>query len=525
MMHKPIILAVGDIIAKALLLAAALGVPIFFANSSYIANGIGRLLRLEVEPSLSGGITLAEFADPLGDDDGSGKLEYPLGGGISRGELDIVRYAVRAPVSRPVWGETGAYWQLELSFAKAVSTGLAGGGFRAPAIHIYIGIDGTSSGSIESAFGEGELVRFDPKHPWNYVVSADGWSPKAAIRSADASYRAPVESDWDIARRRVTLRIGLAKAPRLLASLLAGRRTWHYVMVGAYDGARAGRFAAVREFAGPHEGGGAADELCPRVFDLIAPAGARQESELASEDSGRGELALVLPVEAEGAAGLKAKPSAVPRARESLVAEAAREEARAKVQAKDAREREARASSSASDKDKIGTFFELGLDDRALAAANAALARNARNFVALAYRGAIVARSAMEAKTLGEKMRLVARGYDDLDAAVAVAKAEGAIAALDKIAVFLCRASVSSAVPNDVFERAAQGASDFAAAGALAASEGDKALEARCLEGAALAFEKAGLGEEAQARWATLAAKEGLPAATRLELMDKGFTP
>ena len=195
-----------------LVAAAAIGVPAFFAYSNEVAGAIGSALRLKVEPAISGGRALAEFADPLGDDAGYGKLEYPMGPCWERGELDLTHYTVRAPVTRPAWGGGSAYWQLEASFAKAVSSGLPGGGFRAPVIHAYIGIEGAPPGSIASAFGDGELVRFDPGHPWNYVVSADGWSPRAEIRSADGTYRAAVEQTWDVGRRRLTLRIHLEGA-------------------------------------------------------------------------------------------------------------------------------------------------------------------------------------------------------------------------------------------------------------------------------------------------------------------------
>ena len=96
-----------------LVAAAAIGVPVFFAYSSEVAGAIGSALRLKVEPAISGGRALAEFADPLGDDVGYGKLEYPMGPGWERGELDLTHYTVRAPVTRPAWGGGGAYWQLE----------------------------------------------------------------------------------------------------------------------------------------------------------------------------------------------------------------------------------------------------------------------------------------------------------------------------------------------------------------------------------------------------------------------------
>ena len=519
--------ALRDATLLALVACAAIGVPLFFTYSTTIALFMGKAMDLQVEPSISGGRMMAEFADPIGDDTGAGSLEYPIGREWARGELDIVRYAVRESVKRPVWGGNGAYWQLEATFAKAAPCGLAGGGFRAPVLHVYIGIDGAGPGSTESAYGEGELLRFDPDRPWHYAVSADGWSPSAGIRSADGKYEAPVEQSWSVDRRRLTLRIGLEGAPASLASVLGGRASWHYVLVGAYDGAREGHYAGLREFAGIHEGGGAQDELCPRVFDLVAPRGKSQARELSSQDSAKGVLALIFPVEVGGAAAkgtARGTASGVAGgAREALEAAAKKDEADARLAR--ARDLAALPPPSKADADRIGELFGLGLEERALAAANEALARKPGNAVALAYRGAIVARSAERASGLGTKMRLVAQAYADLDSAAEAAKAGGPSAAGERIAVLLCRGSVSAAVPNDVFGRAAQGAADFEEAGALAAASGDAALSRRCLADACLAFEVAGLPDEAGTRWATLAAMDDLSPAIRLELLDRGISP
>ena len=530
------------IAAKVLPLCAAIGVPFFFVYSTWIAAHLEKALRLEVEPSFTGGRLLAEFPNPIGGDTGQGSYTYPLGQGWEKGELNLVRYAVRAPVPRPVWGFSGAYWQLEASFAKAVPTGLSGGGFRAPVLHVYIQIPDAAgarggaaregavggavgravggavakpSGSTESAFGEGELLRFDPAHPWDYAVSADGWSPSGEIRSADGSYRAQVATMWDFAHRRLILRIGLEKTPPLLASVIAGGPSWHYVLVGAYDPAREGHFAAVRDEANLHDGGGAKDELSPRVFDLIAPRGTSKASELSSEDQASGSYALVSPVEAGGPAARASDPALRGRL----------EEAAAKEAAASGAERASRLAAlpprSPADSGLIGELFQLGLETRCLEAIKADLAARPGDSVALAYRGAIVARSAEKAAGLGEKMRLVAEAYRDLDAAV-----EGSAAsarAEDRIAILVCRGSVSSAVPNDVFGRAAQGAADLDAAADLAAGAGDPTFSRSCLADAALAYEKAGLPEDAESRWATLAATKGLPSAIRLQLIDRGY--
>ena len=117
-----------------------------------------------------------------------------------------------------------------------------------------------------------------------------------------------------------------------------------------------------------------------------------------------------------------------------------------------------------------------------------------------------------------EKVELVGQAYRDLDAAVEGSASE---TAQRRVSILMCRASVSSAVPDEVFGKAAQGAADFEEAASL--TRGDKALEECCLEGAALAFEKAGLHGEARARWALPRPSPALPARVRLELLDRGF--
>ena len=506
-----------DIAARAMALCAAIGVPCFFAYSTWIAARLEKALRLEVEPSFTGGRLVAEFPNPIGGDTGQGSYTYPLGQNWQRGELNLVRYAVLAPVLRPVWGMSGPYWQIEASFAKAVPTGLSGGGFRAPVLHVYIQIGGAAkaSGSTQSAFGEGELLRFDPAHPWDYALSADGWSPQGEIRSADGSYRAPVATTWDFARRRLILRIDLEKAPPLLASVIGGDPTWHYVLVGAYDPAREGRFAAVRANADFHDGGGAKDELSPRVFDLIAPRGTSKAAELSSEDSASGSYALVSPVEAGGPAARAADPGLRARLEDAAAKEAAM------AGAESARRLGALPPRSPADASMIGELFQLGLEARCIDAIKVDLAAKPGDPIALAYRGALVAMSAGKGAGLGEKMRLVTEAYRDLDAAVAASAVSGR--AEDRLAVLVCRGNVSIAVPNDVFGRAAQGAADFDAAAEMAAASKDPAFAGSCLAQAAAAYEKAGLPEDAGSRWATLAATKGLGSAIRLQLLDRGF--
>lgn len=515
--------AVPRFLRSVLPLIGAVSLPMYFVYSDFISAKLADLLRLEPEPSLAGGRPLASFPDPLGDAQGSGSLEPPLGLGAAPGELDLVGYSVREPISRPVWSGSHPFWQLELRFAQAVPLGFADAGFRAPATHVYIDIDGAESGSVDSAFGEGELVAFDPGHPWDYVVSANGHAPEAEIRSADGAYRAGVEQLWDSESSTLILRVRLDRAPPLLASILSGRSTAHYVLVGAYDSARDGGFAPVREYAGLHSGGGALGELVPWVYDLLPPRGTSQKLSLDSFDVAGGTLARLSPV-IVGQAGQAVQGSAgesYEAARSRLLAEieAAEEERRREKAERTAKlERQTLGQDIAA----LAELFDLGLEDRTMAAAEAALKESPDDALALAYRGAIVALRADRATGLAQKMKLVEKAYEDLDRAVAaVAGGTSGLAASDAVGVVLCRASVSSAVPDSVFGRALEGARDFDLAFELAS--GDAALEERCLAGAARAFELAGRPQDAQTRWATLSERGAMLPETELALLEMGF--
>lgn len=511
----------GKILLALLPLAGAMGLPYYFVYSDVISGALAQVLRLEPEPAISGGRVLARYADPLGDDKGAGELEPPLAPAFGEGELDLVSYTVRKPLPRSAWSEGKVFWQLEARFACAVSTGMAGGGFRAPVLHIYIDMDGAVSGSVESAFGEGELVRFDPKAPWDYAISADGHAPAAEIRSADGTYRDAVEQTWDAEHGRLILRVDLMRAPPLLESVLAGGDTAHYVMVGAYDGARDGGFAALRDFPNLHAGGGARDELTPRVYDLLALGGESQAAMLASEDAALGRLALVEPVRVQGTPGDSPKTEADTAIRARLEAEVRRAEEEEEL-ARNARAAALPPSNPATDAAILGELFELGMEERARAAAQDALTKDMDNPLALAYRGTLTALRADRAQGLTEKMGLVEEAYRDLDAAVIAATKPGAnLPAQEVLSILLCRANVSAAVPDAVFGRAAQGGADFDEAARMAA--GDLRLEASCLAGAAQAYEKAGREEDAMIRWATLAIRKELPAAIRLELLDRSI--
>ncbi|MDH4196904.1 MAG: hypothetical protein OEW05_05810, partial [Candidatus Aminicenantes bacterium] len=81
----------------ALAFAAALPLPFMFMGP--LMDGLGKTLKIEVDPRYSGGEVLAKFLDPMEDDRGEGSLVYPdLPAFQGKRVLDIVKYVVHRPV-------------------------------------------------------------------------------------------------------------------------------------------------------------------------------------------------------------------------------------------------------------------------------------------------------------------------------------------------------------------------------------------------------------------------------------------
>lgn len=516
-----------------LTLAVALfGVTFFIYYSDVNARALLAAFKPEIDPSFTGGRIAAVVFDPLGDDHGYGALSYPTHRAFAPGSLDLLRYAVHEPVWGARWQEYPEYWQIDLSFAS--------GPPEVRAVRIYVDSDGDGRGAADTPGGNAEGVALDPLRPWDWRIALDGLS--GTVVSADGKTSIPVGVTALDGGKTVRARIPLSDPS--LRFLFGSGKTWHYVLVGPWSPWARGGIMGTAKRAAADRSGGAQSPYTPAVFDLLAPDPGVQERLLSSWNGVARTLPKAVPVEIPlkpepGAdAPASADPALIAELEARAAAEAAieREEAASRWEEAASRWEEARLGGGGERSPAaLLAYAAAAFDADALVDARKALdellALEPDNPAALAYRGALEARTAEAAMPLAavaiveEAYRLMDRGVD---------LAEGPAQALVSR---LCRGNVSLAVPETVFGKRGQGAEDF-----LAAAEAYTALggpssgvsAAECLLKAALCLADAGRDMEA-GTWlresfrlaeASEAAERGsVPASLALSLARKGFMP
>jgi hypothetical protein len=523
---------IRSILTVVLAAVTVLAVPMSFVFGSVLQSGLAGLLRIKVSPVFAGGEELARFRDPVGDDTGAGSLSYPLHPGFDGAHgLDLVRYTVFRPQVGAAWSDPWDFWQLSLTMADLRPDDGAAG-FAGPVVDIYIGL-GEPGGSTETVSSRAELVSFDPSHPWNLMLRIDGGHRKARLRSADGGIDEDILLVVNREKKSLTVRLPLDRP--LVAKVLDGRPTWHYVLVGAYDPLASGGFMALRETAGLQAGGGSNSRLTPKVFDCLAPKGTTQAAILGSFDEEAGLPAMVRPVEVlafDPAGPGRAGPFATAKqadsaGRDRLVAELSRQvEAEKRAAAVPFADQAAEPRNPADPElDRAVDLFNRGKAAEADQALAAILTQRPDDPVALAYRGSATAQLGGESSSTAEAVRLVNLAYQYLDRAAA-------LAGDDQVPeVFINRGSVSLAVPESVFRKSRQAAVDFERVAGwyekrLAGSDGVAAAGlarqlAECRFKVGQALEQAGAADEAELAFQRTAALPGLPAWIRLELAKR----
>ena len=489
-------------------------VPQSFIHSESIVHVLTSVLKLKVDPSFTGGETVARFLDPLGDDNGSGLLTYPSHPAWNdTGLLDMVAYEVHEPVTQANWSELPYYWQLDCSFAK-LPNGLGGSaGFSFPVINIYIDIDGEESGSVSTLRERGEMVRFDGRYPWDYMVHIDGFSPKGTLYKWDGGQIGEVPVYIDV--KTATIKARLPLEDEGLMRILDGRVTRHYVLVGAYDQLSTENFMNVTRRGGVHAGGGADSPFTPKVYDFLAPRGENQQTLLSSFARDGSELALLTPVIADPAARNRVIPEAEMKKLEDL---ATAEEAKAAENAGGERAPDVRPEDM-SDEDWLITLFNAGRGDEAYDLAAILLQKNPDDGIVLAYAGSLEALKAGSASEVAESIRLVNKAYDQFAKAEAILQTDG-----DLLHLYFNRGYVALSVPEIVFNKGAQGGDDFMSAARILRDEGaDDVQIADAYINAGDCYTKALKDIKAEAAYNAALSLDGKNARQKLALAKLGF--
>lgn len=249
---------------------------------------------------LASGPVLFEMTDPVGDDHGPGSYTYPTNAQFEpfKGLFDLTSFKVM---------DGGKDVIFQLVFAEMTNPWNSPLGFSHPIINIYIS-QGREGGKT-ATHAEGAFVRFDPKHPWHFMVKAAGWPEYGqVVYGADGSeHKAGVVVQGNPAAKTVNIFVSkdIIGDPK--------DKAWgYYVLIGSQDGYGPDHFRPVVEKSGEWTiGGGSELNIEPNVMDLLAPAEGRytQEKQLGSYDLEKMTLATVYPVGVELEGGFLEAPA------------------------------------------------------------------------------------------------------------------------------------------------------------------------------------------------------------------------
>ncbi len=395
------------------------GVSLFFICSSVPSNFIGNFLH--VDPSFIGGLVCADFMDAIGDDNGAGEkleLRYPLNKNFSEGSLDLVRYTVHEPVINARWQQSSEYWQLALEYKS--------GPADVRNIMIYIDADNIQGGSTEPLFDSAEKVCFDEEHPWDFAL----WICSNQAKLYDSTGDFICNTEYYNLNNGSQIKVRIPLRYKRIQKILSARKTWHYILTGAYSQFDRGGFMPLEKKPAMAHGGmknsKEFNNLVPPVYDIAGPNEA-----LASWNSETFEKAKLSPVEASMTAHKKSKS----------------EEEKNKAFIEEVKSTYAQS---------IGSQVQMSsTTDEGLALYKQKLSENPDDFVSMAYYGSFLAMKGGESSVV-KAVALVNEAFDYLDKAAELAAGQEG-----EIDVLLNRGSVSASVPEQVFGKAQTGAEDF----------------------------------------------------------------
>ena len=397
------------------------GVSLFFICSSVPSNFIGNFLH--VDPSFTGGLVCADFMDEMNDDKGAGEkleLRYPLNKSFSEGSLDLVRYTVHEPVINARWQQSSEYWQLALEYKS--------GPADVRNIMIYIDADNIEGGSTEPLFDSAEKVCFDEEHPWDFAL----WICSNQAKLYDSNGDFICNTEYYNMNNGSQIKVRIPLRDKRIQKILGARKTWHYVLTGAYSQFDRGGFMPLEKKPAMAHGGmknsKEFNNLVPPVYDIAGPNEA-----LASWNSETFEKAKLTPLEASMTAQKKSKS----------------EEEKNKAFIEQVKKTYA---------ENLGSQVQMQMPsstDEGLALYKQKLSENPDDFVSMAYYGSFLAMKGGESSVV-KAVALVNEAFDYLDKAAELAAGQEG-----EIDVLMNRGSVSASVPEQVFGKAETGAEDF----------------------------------------------------------------
>ncbi|MCU4717279.1 glucodextranase DOMON-like domain-containing protein [Halapricum hydrolyticum] len=214
------------------------------------------------------GELLADWDDPVGDDDGPGTYTYPTGEAFTDGAFDIERFTI---------GDTGDRLLFVLELAGELTNPFDGGlGFSLQHLQLYVATDGDDP--TATAGRTGTNVAFET--PYNYRIVATGDENRNVVEDASGTVASEgVEAGGYPSQDAIAVSVpktavsgdldGAAVAPLLFGD----------------DPNSPGGIRPVQPEATESAFGGADGANAPAVLDLLVPDGTDQSTVLESGDA------------------------------------------------------------------------------------------------------------------------------------------------------------------------------------------------------------------------------------------------
>lgn len=476
-------------VSLAVFIIFPIGIIHSFQYGDYLQQKLNSVLKLKVYESYTGGKTAAAVFDPLHDDYGSGTAVYPANSFYSEGNLDLVLYTVHEPVYHAPCMGVPEYWQMDLEFRT---------GFKDEekpvlnrTIFIYIDTDNAAGGSLNTLFEQGENIRFNPEHPWDYAIAAfgnEGWVYNSKGEEIDK-----LEVVYSTTGKKVFIRVPLTK--KVMQKIYTVKESFHYVLTGAYSQLDQSHLLPISKRKSRTSGGGSISTLMPKVYDVLYDGD--QSGMLSSWNEDTFEFAQINPVSVDMKLENKAEVSVSKTKIEEIQKElnGLQEQYPAYLADKKA----VLENETPSTKTKLElALIALNMGDRELSEKmiTELLSADADNPSYIAYMGALESRKGANASVLAA-VEAVNKGYALLDKAVQLTegileKVKNGTAEEDEIGqrynALLNRGGTSQSVPNDVFFKAAQGSQDYLEAAEIAIIDNNLLMAARCYYDASICY-------------------------------------
>ncbi|MCX8057849.1 MAG: hypothetical protein N3A58_00345 [Spirochaetes bacterium] len=518
-----------------------LSIPLWFIFSSNLIEPVlEKLIKIDVDPALSGGIIIERINDQVSDDNGDGTYTYPLNENYNYKNIcDLVSYEVYRPLIDNSLNEPYAFWQISITMFKIPNIFNYESKLSGINIGIYIDINGTKTGSTKTIYNGGEYISFDQEHPWDIFILIDGKikdKAKMCIYNEENFVFIPCY----IVNEKNKIIIQIPLNTPFLQLVLDGRKTFHYIVSGLSDNGFNNDWLNIKEEASNRYGGGLKWENGPRVYDIFVPENFSQADILGGKYKNEEEKVVLKPIEIKGfnknidylneRKVLKKQLSFYNRDLETTIKKLEKEkEMEEKKESEKITSEFKEKLKSNSDIDKIIGYFGLGEYDKSKDIIEKVLILNPEEPVALAYKGSLIAMEGGKTKNPMQAINYVLEAYKYLDRAVEIINEKLQKEGFNDeniekaINVYFNRANVSCSVPNQIFNKLEVAISDFNFLVELFNKKGDKKMEAEILLTIALIYERNNQKDKANIYFLRLSNIEEKSAKIKFELFKRGY--